>query len=128
MTEPVWVPQSAVLALHDRALEKHGGLAGIRDSRLLESALARPRQIHAYGDKVDIVELAAAYTTGIVRNHPFVDGNKRTGFLVALEFLFNNGYHLASLGGEVEAMVNLAEGTLSEADFAAFLASTVEPS
>ncbi len=103
-------------------------MAGIRDSRLLESALARPRQIHAYGDKVDIVELAAAYTTGIVRNHPFVDGNKRTGFLVALEFLFNNGYHLAGLGGEVEALVNLAEGTLSEADFAAFLASTVEPS
>ena len=127
MREPIWVPQSAVLVLHDRTLNEHGGLAGIREFRLLESALARPRQLYAYGNNPNIVELAAAYTTGIVRNHPFVDGNKRTGFLVALEFLFNNGYHLADFGGEVEAVVNLAEGSLSEAGFAAFLGSAVEP-
>ena len=127
MIEPIWVPQSAVLALHDRAIEEHGGLAGIREHRLLESALARPRQIFAYGDNPNIVELAAAYTTGIVRNHPFVDGNKRTAFLVAVEFLYNNGYHLANLGGEVEAMVALADGSISEAEFAAFLGSAAEP-
>ncbi len=128
MREPIWVPQSAVLVLHDRTLNEHGGLAGIREFRLLESALARPRQLYAYGNNPNIVELAAAYTTGIVRNHPFVDGNKRTGFLVALEFLFNNGYRLADLGGEVKALVNLAEGSLSEADFAAFLGNAVKPS
>ena len=128
MREPIWVPQSAVLVLHDRTLNEHGGLAGIREFRLLESALARPRQLYAYGNNPNIVELAAAYTTGIVRNHPFVDGNKRTGFLVALEFLFNNGYRLADLGGEVKALVNLAEGSLSEEGFAAFLGNAVKPS
>lgn len=73
------------------------------------------------------MELAAAYTVGIVRNHPFVDGDKRTGFLTASEFLFNNGHRLAEFGGEVEAVVNLAEGSLSEAGFAAFLGSAAEP-
>lgn len=72
--------------------------------------MARPRQLFACGDRPNIVELAASYTTGIARNHPFVDGNKRTGFLVAVELLFNNGYRLAHIGGEVEAIVALAEG------------------
>ena len=121
------MPHSAVLALHDRAVEKYGGLAGVREPRLLESALARPRQLFNYGDNPNIMALAAAYTTGIVRNHPFVDGNKRTAFLVAVEFLFNNGYRLANLGGEVEAMISLAEGSMSEADFAAFLGSAAQP-
>ncbi len=127
MREPIWVPLSAVLALHDRALADHGGLAGIREQRLLESALARPRQLFAYGADPNIVELAAAYTTGIVRNHPFVDGNKRTAFLVAVEFLFNNGYRLVHLGGEVQAMVALADGSASEEEFAAFLGSAAKP-
>ena len=127
MREPIWVPQSAVLALHDRAILEHGGLAGIRDHRLLESALARPRQIFAYALTPNTVELTAAYTTGIVRNHPFLDANKRTGFLVALEFLFNNGYGPTRRGGEAQAVVSLAEGTLSEEGFADFLATTVEP-
>lgn len=123
MIEPIWVPQSAVLELHDRAINEHGGLAGLRDLGLLESALARPRQIFAYAEQANIVALAAAYTTGIVRNHPFLDGNKRTAFLVALEFLFNNGYRLRESGGIVQAVVGLAEGSLSEADFAEFLGS-----
>ena len=93
----------------------------------MESALARPRQLFAYGDNPNIVELAAAYTTDIVRSHPFVDGNKRTAFLVAVEFLFNNGYRLAHLGGEVQAMVALADGSMSEEEFAAFLGSAAEP-
>lgn len=126
MREPIWVPLSAVHALHDRAVAEHGGLPGIRDHRLLEAALARPRQILAYGQSPNITELAAAYTTGIVRNHPFVDGNKRTGLLVSLEFLFCNGYRTIRRGGEVDAVVGLAEGTLSESEFADFLASKVE--
>ena len=81
----------------------------------------------AYTAEANIVELAAAYTTGIVRNHPFVDGNKRTGYSAGLAFLILNGYRLANLGGEVEAMISLAEGSMSEADFAAFLGSAAQP-
>lgn len=121
MREPNWVADNEVIALHDEALLNHGGSPGIRDRGLLESALARPRQIFAYGGIESIVELAAAYTTGIVKNHPFVDGNKRTGYSAAVAFLILNGYRIASTAGMVEAVVNLAEGSLSEADFATFL-------
>jgi death-on-curing protein len=108
-------------------LKEYGGLAGVRGHHLLESALARPHQLFAYDHNPDINDpLNLAYTTGIVRNHPFVDGNKRTGFLVAVEFLYNNGYRLAKRGGEVDAVVNLAEGSLTEAAFATFLGSAVE--
>lgn len=127
MKEPNWVSENEVTALHDDALLNHGGSPGIRDRRLLDSALARPRQIFAYGSNPNIVELAAAYTTGIVRNHPFVDGNKRTGYSVAVGFLVLNGYRIATTGGMKEAVVNLAEGSLGEDDFAAFLESAVEP-
>ena len=89
--------------------------------------MARPRQILAYAANPNIVELAAAYTTGIVRNHPFADGNKRTGYSVAVAFLVLNGYRIANTSGMKEAVVNLAERSLSEADFAAFLGSAVEP-
>ena len=121
MREPNWVSDNEVIALHDEALLNHGGSPGIRDRGLLESALARPRQIFAYGGIESIVELAAAYTTGIVKNHPFVDGNKRTGYSAAVAFLILNGYRIASTAGMVDAVVNLAEGSLSEADFAAYL-------
>ncbi len=128
MKEPNWVSENEAIALHDEALLNHGGSPGIRDRRLLESALARPRQILAYASNPNIVELAAAYTTGIVKNHPFVDGNKRTGYSVVVAFLILNGYRIAATGGMKEAVVNLVEGSLSEADFAAFLGSAVEPS
>jgi death-on-curing protein len=76
--EPVWVDEREALALHDRLLALHGGASGVRDDALLKSALARPHQHYAYADKPDIIDMATAYTAGIVRNHPFVDGNKRT--------------------------------------------------
>ena len=127
MKEPNWVSENEAIALHDEALLNHGGSPGIRDRRLLESALARPRQILAYASHPNIVELAAAYTTGIVKNHSFVDGNKRTGYSAAVAFLILNGYRIATTSGMKDAVVNLAEGSLSEAGFAAFLGSAVEP-
>ncbi len=90
MTEPVWIAKLEVLPIHDRQLAEHGGAAGIRDTGLLESAIARAQQLCAYGDP-DISDLAAAYTVGIVRNHPFVDGNKRTGFVTGILFVELNG-------------------------------------
>ena len=128
MKEPTWVSEIEVTALHDEALLNHGGSPGLRDRGLLDSALARPRQIYAYADNPNIVELAAAYTAGIVRNHPFVDGNKRAGYSVAVAFLILNGYRIATTSGMKEAVVNLAEGSMSEADFASFLGNAVKPS
>ena len=122
MRKLVWIDERDALALHDRLLALHGGAAGVRDRGLLQSALARPKQIQAYGKKPDTVELAAAYTTGIVRNHPFVDGNKRTGFVVGVLFLELNGYRLtASEEDATQVVLGLAAGTLDEAGFAAWL-------
>jgi death on curing protein len=92
--EPVWIDERDALTLHDRLLVLHGGASGIRDQGLLESALARPQQLYTCGDNPDLIDMAAAYTAGIVRNHPFVDGNKRTGFVVGVLFLEMNGHVL----------------------------------
>ena len=127
MREPNWVSENEAIALHNEALLNHGGSPGIRDRGLLDSALARPRQVFAYTANTNIVELAAAYTAGIVRNHPFVDGNKRTGYSVAVAFLILNGYRLAATSGMQQAVVSLAEGSMSEAEFAAYLGSAAEP-
>ena len=122
MKEPVWIETRDVLALHGRLLALDGGAAGVRDAGLLESALARPRQLHAYGDKPGIVEMAAAYVAGIVRNHPFFDGNKRTGFVVGVLFLELNGYRFtASEEDTTQAVFGLAAGTLDEAAFAEWM-------
>jgi death on curing protein len=86
MSEPVWIEDDLVLAIHDRLLVEHGGAGGLRDESLLQSALARPLNHVAYASS-DIIELAAKYTTGIVQNHPFIDGNKRTGFVIGVLFL-----------------------------------------
>jgi len=99
VSEPVWIEGRDALALHGRLLALDGGAAGVRDAGLLESALARPRQLHAYGEKPDIAEMAAAYVAGIVRNHPFFDGNKRTGFVVGALFLELNGYRFTAAEG-----------------------------
>ena len=126
MSEPVWIDERDTLALHNRLLALDGGAVGVRDEGLLKSALARPQQIHAYGDKPDTVELAAAYTVGIVRNHPFIDGNKRTGFLVGALFLEMNGYRLtASEEDATQAVLGLAAGTLEEGAFKAWLRGNV---
>ena len=122
MSEPVWIEERDALPLHDRLLALDGGAAGVRDTDLLKSALARPQQLYAYGDKPDIVDMAAAYTVGIVRNHPFVDGNKRTGFIAGVLFLEMNGYRFnATEEGSAEAVLSLAAGTLDEAGFAAWM-------
>jgi death on curing protein len=119
---PVWIDERDALALHDRLLALHGGAAGVRDDGLLKSALARPQQHFAYAEKPDIIEMATAYTAGVVRNHPFVDGNKRTGFVMGILFLELNGYRFtASEEDATQAVLALAAGTLDEAGYAAFL-------
>lgn len=121
MKQPVWVDERDALFLHDRLLALHGGSSGVRDEGLLQSALARPRQHVAYG-KPDIVSLAAIYTAGIVRNHPFVDGNKRTGFVVGVLFLELNGYAFSAPEEEAaQAVIALAAGQFDEGGYTAFL-------
>ncbi len=122
MKEPVWIDERDALALHDRLLALHGGAVGLRDDGLLKSALARPQQHFADAESADIVDMAAAYTWGIVRNHPFVDGNKRTGFVVGVLFLELNGYRFnASEEDAAQMVLELASGNLDEAGYIAFL-------
>ena len=119
--KPIWLDQAVVIAMHDRLLAEHGGASGLRDDAVLESALARPQQLISYGDP-DLFDLAAAYAAGIVQNHPFVDGNKRTGFMTAYVFLARNGMQLiASEIDAVQAVIALAANELQEIDFAAWL-------
>jgi len=122
MTAWLWLDARDALAIHDRSLVLHGGAAGVRDEGLLQSALARPQQLDAYGETVDVVKLAAAYTAGILQNHPFIDGNKRTGFILGVLFLELNGMVFkASEESATEAVLGLAAGTLNEAGYEAFL-------
>jgi death-on-curing protein len=127
VTEPLWLSRQAIEIIHDEQVAEHGGAAGLRDAGLLESALARPRNLDAYGEN-DLCTLAAAYTSGIVRNHPFVDGNKRTGFLASYTFLAINGLDLVAPEGEAVVMtLGLASGELPEEGFAAWLRDRAEP-
>ena len=120
--EPLWIEERDVLAIHDRLLALHGGATGLRDRGLLESALARPRQHHTYVHTSDIIEMAALYTAGIVRNHPFVDGNKRTGFVIGVLFLELHGFEFkASEEDATLAVIAMAAGTLDEAAYTAWL-------
>ena len=108
--------------LHDRVISLFGGMAGLRDGTLLESAVARPRQLHAYADTADIIDMAASYTAGLLQNHVFFDGNKRTGFVVGIWFLELNGYHFtATEEAATRAVLQLAAGTLDEAGYGLFL-------
>jgi death on curing protein len=125
--EPLWIEERDVLAIHDRLLALHGGATGLRDQGLLESTLARPRRHHAYASNPDIVKMAALYTAGIVRNHPFVDGNKRTGFVVGILFLeLNRCRFTASEEDAAKAVLELAAGNFDEAGYAAFLRANVK--
>lgn len=126
MKKPVWVDERDVLALHERLLALHGGGSGLRDGGLLKSALAKPADLLAYGEGTDIVAMAAAYTAGIVRNLPFVDGNKRTGFVVGILFLELNGFRFkASEEDAAKAVLELAAGDLDEIGYCAFLRGNV---
>jgi death-on-curing protein len=122
--EPTWIEERDVLAIHDRLLAAHGGALGLRDDGLLQSALARRPQHLAYADSPDIVVMAALYAAGIIRNHPFVDGNKRAGFVVCVLFLELNGFSFhASEEDATEAVLSLAAGMLDETAFTAWLRS-----
>jgi death-on-curing protein len=126
--EPVWIDERDALTLHDRLLALHGGAQGIRDLNLLQSALARPRHLLAYGHEPQILTLAAAYAFGIVRNHPFADGNKRTGFLVSILFLELNGFRfIATEENAAQAIISLAAGTMTEDTFGRFLRDNTKP-
>ena len=126
MSEPVWLLQSAILIAHESTIVLHGGSPGIRDRGLLESALARPRNIFMY-EEADVFELAAAYTYGIVKNHPFVDGNKRAGFLAGAMFLELNGFPLsASEVDATHAILAVAGGDMNEQQLAEFLREQCE--
>jgi death on curing protein len=127
VSEPNWIDERDALALHDRLLALDGGAPSLRDPGLLQSALARPRQLHAYGDNPDIIDMAAAYIAGIVRNHPFIDGNKRTGFLIGILFLELNGYRFtATEESAAQAVLSLAAGSLDEPALAVWLSANVK--
>ena|SRR5579863_8539095 len=130
MTEPIWLDERDALTLHDRLLALHGGAAGVRDSGLLKSALARPKQHLAYAQAADIIQLAALYTAGIIQNHPFADGNKRTGFVAGILFLELNGCSFtASEEDAANAVLALAGGGIEKSGYAEFLrAHTKAPS
>jgi death on curing protein len=127
MSEVIWVAEAVVLALHEELLAEHGGAVGMRDRGLLESALFRPQHLAAYAQP-DLAALAAAYGYGIVRNHPFLDGNKRTALTVTELFLVLNGQTLlAEDPACVVTMLQLAEGLLSEHEFADWLRAHTQP-
>jgi death-on-curing protein len=128
VSEWVWIDEQLALAVHEQLLVRHGGLAGVRDLGLLRSALARAQQLEAYGDDVDTVALAAAYTVAIVQNHPFADGNKRTGFVAGVLFMELNGMAFtASEEAATEAIMALAAGQSDEASYLAFLRANCGP-
>ena len=125
----IWLEKALVLAVHDRQIAEHGGSAGVRDDGLLESALARAHQLHAYGDRApDFADLAAALALGLARNHPFFDGNKRTAHVTYRTFLELNGTEFNATDEEkYVSILALAEGKLSEGDFAAWLRERLRP-
>jgi death-on-curing protein len=113
--EPTWLHRIVVDAIHDDQLREHGGLPGIRDENVLESALARAQQKWHYADRTDVPTLAAAYAFGLVKNHPYRDGNKRIGFLAMVTFLGMNGYDLTATDADVvDEILALADGSVSE--------------
>jgi death-on-curing protein len=116
-----WIDKQALVLLHGESVDEHGGAAGIRDAGLLESALARPLNVAAYGTP-DVSDLAASYCIGLAKNHPFVDGNKRAAFLAVGMFLYLNGYRLQATQAEATlTILSVADGSLTEPEFAKWL-------
>jgi death on curing protein len=112
MLEPFWIDERIVCAMHDDQIEEHGGSFGIRDEHLLSASLARPQHLFVYGKSPSIFDLAAAYGYGLVKNHPFVDGNKRTAFVTMATFLELNGYSLEA--PEVEVVLKMERLAVDE--------------
>jgi death-on-curing protein len=116
-----WIDPAVVLAIHDQQLAEHGGASGVRDMRLLESALARPAQLEAYGDP-DLFDLAAVYAHGIARSHPFVDGNKRTAYVACMLFLRLHGFGVnAPAPTRVNLFERLGKGEIQQEEMAGWL-------
>ncbi len=121
LAEPIWIEKPETLAAHSRQLAEHGGSDGVRDETLLESALAKAKNVFAYAEHVDLSRLAASYAFGIARNHPFVDGNKRTALVVSEGFLRLNGLRVVSSKEEkYDVFLGLATGEVSEEQLAAW--------
>lgn len=117
--QPTWLSRIVVDSIHNDQIREHGGLPGIRDENVLESALARPQQKWHHVDRTDVPQLAAAYAFGLVKNHPYRDGNKRIGFLAMITFLGLNGHDCEATDAEVVAEIaGLADGTVSEQELA----------
>ena len=128
MKEPVWMTTLIVEAVHFDQVREHGGLHGLSDEGLLESALSRPLHQWSYGEQKDLAALAAAYGFGIARNHPFRDGNKRTAFLTMVTFLGLNDFNFEAAEVEiVSKMLALAAGHLSETELAGWLGQCMSP-
>jgi len=127
--EPVWISPELAQAIHERQLAEHGGPGGVRDSAMLESALARARQRFAYSETPpDIPALAAAYAYGVARNHPFVDGNKRTAYVLCRTFMVLNGWDLVNpLSDRYAVFMALAAGEINEDELADWLRSASRP-
>lgn len=125
MTEPRWIQERVVRAIHLRQLAEHGGLEGVRDEGLLSSALARPHNLFAYGNpKPDVAALAASYDCGIIKNHPFVDGNKRTAYVVCRTFLRLNQHDIeANDIDKYQTFFAAAEGTINAEELADWIRS-----
>jgi|SRR6185312_2440166 len=122
MNLPVWVSPKIIYAIHDEQLSIHGGGDGIRDIALIESALARPQNLWAYGESVSIPRLAAAYCYGLVKNHGFVDGNRRVGAVACELFLLLNSYRLLADDAElVQTILALADGSMAEEELAVWV-------
>ena len=120
--EITWILKDAVIAIHGRQIAEHGGSDGVRDEGLLLSALARPENLYAYGENPDLAALAAAYAFGIAKNHPFIDGNKRTALVVARTFIKINGADIAAnQEDKYTTFLKLAEGSLSEDELAEWI-------
>lgn len=128
MSDPVWLSSELIEAVHERQMIEHGGGSGVRDPGMLESAMARPQQRHVYGEDVDMISLAAAYAFGLSRNHPFVDGNKRTAAVACELFLELNGYQLIADDSDLyPVFMALAAGELDEAAFTEWLRGHARP-
>jgi death on curing protein len=127
MKESTWILKSIALAIHNEQLSEHNGRPGIRDITLLESALARPQNLYAYQSPT-LFELAASYAYGIIKNHPFIDGNKRSSFVVSLLFLELNGYELITSREEkVSTFLKLASDSLTEQELTAWFQEHCHP-
>lgn len=127
MIGPFWIEKQALLMLHNESLAEHGGLPGLRDEGLLDSALARPLNLKAYSPDGDIAALAAACGVGLARNHPFADGNKRAAFLAVGLFLALNGWRLAAAPVEAtQIMLGVASGEFEEEAFAAWIRDHIQ--